>query len=682
VTTVGTSEDARLDRVLAMPDVAPVAAGRRVVFAPELAPSFVVHGTDDARVGPSALASTGHLRSVVRHALEIGVMRELCPEDDVLAGLMASRTAALFANLENDARTNGGPWREASTANAAPSDDAIAQVWSVLLGHQPGAPAVVLPGTARRLRDVWQLLGPAEYLIGTGGDTRIRLDPATGLNAYGCGLRPRPWAITFASSTASSISERGYAGAEAARRRLLRNALHHGADESLAMEARATRRALVAFYDLPDGTEVVLTPSGTDGELCALAVSLLGDPARPLANVLVAPEESGTGVPLAATGRHFATLTARGIAVTPGDPIEGFPTDTRLVTVSARTHQGAIRATAEVDAECTAKVASELAAGRRVLLHRMDQTKTGLIVPGVLASVAAGREGEVDVVVDACQARVSVASVRGYLARDFMVLVTGSKFFTGPAFSGALLLPPRIAARLFGAHALPAGLAEYSGRFDWPETAPASAAFPRDANAGLVMRWSAALAEMEAFASVGEPAIKRILARFGARVRAAIAANPDLSLHAAAPISRPQDDAWDVLPTIFTFSLYAPGGGDVPRRRCDVAEAKQVCGWLNADLSQCLPPGATDAERVLAARHVHLGQPVALAMESRATVGAVRLCAGARLVSGEPSQSALDPAARIEREIDDALAALAKISLVLKYLDVIRAANPRAMFQG
>src|SRR5260221_12500275 len=54
---------------------------------------------------------------------------------------------------------------------------------------------------------------PAAQLLTAGGDSRLLVDPATGLNAYGCSPTPRPWAITFASTTATSISDGAFAAA-------------------------------------------------------------------------------------------------------------------------------------------------------------------------------------------------------------------------------------------------------------------------------------------------------------------------------------------------------------------------------------------------------------------------------------------------------------------------------------
>jgi hypothetical protein len=51
---------------------------------------------------------------------------------------------------------------------------------------------------------------PTECIIDAGGDSRLIIDRETGLNPYGIVPRPRPDAVHFSSSTASSISEYGF----------------------------------------------------------------------------------------------------------------------------------------------------------------------------------------------------------------------------------------------------------------------------------------------------------------------------------------------------------------------------------------------------------------------------------------------------------------------------------------
>jgi hypothetical protein len=673
---------AALAAALAEADLAPLAAGRRVALATDLAASFVVDPrSGEVRLGPPALASRAALRLALRHGLELALQLELCGRDPVLAGLVAARTAALFAMLELDAEgVRGLAWWYPVFAAAAPPPPAVLKtMWADVATHQPGARTTVARATAGRLADLWPILGPAEHLMGIGGDVRLRLDPETGLNQYGCSSRPRSWAVTFASSTASSISERGYAGAERGRRRLLAEALEKGAAEGARAQAERIRRFLVDVYGLPGETRVVLTPSGTDAELAAVAVAILGAPSVPLTNVVLASEETGSGVPLAVAGRHFATLTARGAAVNKGAHIEGFPGDLELLPVRARTDGGRIRPAPEVNDECARSVAAALDRGRRVLLHLMDQSKTGVLALADVDALGAPRK-KLDVVVDSCQARLAAATVRRYLERGFMVSVTGSKFFTGPPFSGALLLPPTIARRLDdAAPGLPRGLAQYFGRYDWPESAAACACLAADANVGLNLRWEAALAEMRAFAAVDPREARAILDAFARRVGDGIRSTADLLLHDATPPQRAdRGDDWDTVPTIFTFSILRQT--DRGRSPLGPEDAHRVYVWLNSDLSGCLPARAPSDERALASRQFHIGQPVTVLGPSGQPSGALRISAGARLVSGEPSLAHVEVKARLAGEIEDALGALAKISLILRHWDAIRALDPRPRY--
>ena len=65
--------------------------------------------------------------------------------------------------------------------------------------------------TPERFRQLHALAAPLEQLLLAGGGSRLEVDPATGLNAYGCAPRPRPDVLAFGSSTASSISPQAYA---------------------------------------------------------------------------------------------------------------------------------------------------------------------------------------------------------------------------------------------------------------------------------------------------------------------------------------------------------------------------------------------------------------------------------------------------------------------------------------
>jgi hypothetical protein len=99
--------------------------------------------------------------------------------------------------------------------------------------------------------------------------------------------------------------------------------------------------------------------------------------------------------------------------------------------------------------------------------------------------------------------------------------------------------------------------------------------------------------------------------------------------------------------------------------------------WLNTDLSGLLPEDAGVAERIC-----HIGQPVPLAQpRGEGQMGALRVSAGARLISGEPSHRALGPKARLAREFGDLALVFEKIGLILRHWDTLVAANPAPAYR-
>ena len=713
--------NAQLLSALDRPDLRVVSGARRISFDASLDTAFRVDPAGEVVLGAACLGTTRICAFHLRHALELSMLLDVAIPPDglagglialdqpILAGLCAARTAALFWQLDGptgkaDSLAEPVAWIAAMAGSTMPLPEALKLVWIRVRSLQAASwrllraaglgtddsevPAAVI----QRLEAIWSLLGPAEWLMAQGGDQRLAVDPRTGLNHYGCSHRPRPWAITFASSTASSLSERGFGGAETSRRRIAAGAIAGRADAVLAMEAQAVRDGIAAHYGLlaipsaPAG-EVVLAASGTDCELLVLA---LAERCGAVSTILTAPEETGTGVPLAAGGRHFANDTSGRQQVDKGTVIAGFRGDTRVVALAIRHADGTSRATSEIEADCTALVASEIRSGHRVLLHLLDLSKTGLLAPSLacLERLQAAHGDQLDIVVDACQARLDQRRVRDYLSRGWMVMITGSKFFTGPPFCGAVLLPPPIAARLADGGSLPAGLAAYGSRADWPAWTAAASDLPQGVNLGMLLRWQAALAEMQAFGAVPSGQVRKRLAFFLAGVREAIGINPDLALievpapeRAPLPVTRGgrPEPSWDQLQTILSFLVLEPSARDTP---LSLERARQLYRWLNADVSHALPATATPGERTLARLLCHIGQPAPVAHQALAgqAAGALRISAGARLLSGEPSHEGLDTESRLAREIADARRVLEKITLLLRHWPALQAVNPEPSY--
>jgi hypothetical protein len=314
----------------------------------------------------------------------------------------------------------------------------------------PPRPAAARP----RDRDLASLTD----LLVAGGDERLRLDPATGLNLYGRSLLPRDGAIELGSCTRASLSPLAAASGDRLFRRLSR-AWAAGtlapAVEDAYESLRAELLAALEIEDLPD-VQVVLTPSGTDAELVPLALAAGRSRGR-IRNILVGPEEAGSGSALAAGGLHPKDFTPFGGRRGAGAALAGgLAARTSVEEVALREADGALRPLGALDDEVTTIAEEAVRAGETVIIHRIAHSKTGVFAPtlGCLRQLRERHGERILVVVDAAQGRISAATIRRHLAGGDLVLSTGSKFYGGPPFSGSSSKP---GPRDFATTGLPAG---------------------------------------------------------------------------------------------------------------------------------------------------------------------------------------------------------------------------------
>ncbi|MEO6340073.1 MAG: hypothetical protein ABIO39_08560 [Caulobacteraceae bacterium] len=444
-------------------------------------------------------------------------------------------------------------------------------------------------------------------LLTDGGDGRITLDPATGRNRYGCAPVPDHRIMAFGSTTVSTISTSGYAAAE-------RLHAHVAAQPSprlaYAEQMQRIRGDLAGLCGLPATAagEMVLAASGTDLHLIA-ADLVRGDDRRPLITVMPDPGETGRGVSAALRSTRFDETCPHGRPGAPGEILSG-AMEGRVIAVSLREASGAPRPAAAIDADFEAACLRAVRTGGKVLLTVVDVSKTGLIAPSpaLAAQLKARFDDAVEVMVDACQFRLSPASLNAYLAQGFMVAITGSKFVSGPPFSGALLCPARLAWRFRSHTPLPA-LGDYSARQDWPEDWVARRFLPDVQNFGLMLRWEAALHELRAFRTLPGDQVSAFLAEFSQSLQDMFAANEALQPIDAPALQRGDADDWDAQRTIFTF-LPRPAG-----QRMNAARTLAVFKGLQARQAA-----------------IHLGQPVTVGMDEQGPITALRLSASARLV--------------------------------------------------
>ena len=508
---------------------------------------------------------------------------------------------------------------------------------------------------ARGMRDLFR---PLEDLLISGGDPRLAINSVTRLNEYGCGPTPAPDNFSFASSTASTISERAYERAARAREEMMGSAISLGFDEAFDARFEVMREELKAQLALRQDVDVVFAPSGTDAQLQALFVAGVRLSA-PITTILVGSDQTGSGAAFTARGRHFNMLTAAGCAVRKDEPVPGLACET--ISVPLIDPEGQARSVAEVDSAVLDAVAGATARGGGVLLQVMDSSKLGWRAPGdaCVAEIARRWPGQVQVVVDACQMRLGRGRIKAYLDSGYMVLITGSKYFGGPAFAGALLLPAALSRPLLNKSVkLAPGLAGYTSRSDWPKTYKAlRGRLESRSNIGQWLRWEAALEEMRAYYAVPAAFRAQAVKELGRGIQDLIMLSPSLeAVQPPAQTPAAEDEEFREA-TIFPFTVRGPHGS-IEAEKC-----RALYRALNRDMSKAIATSVADAE--VAARACLIGQPVRLERAGAKPIAALRLCIGARLITEGWSPDAASARRNLEHALDCLAAVIAKIELLL-----------------
>jgi hypothetical protein len=489
-------------------------------------------------------------------------------------------------------------------------------------------------------------LPTTEQLLQQGGDARVVVDPATGLTRYGCTYRPDPELLAFGSSTASCISVAAFAAADALRNRLVQGVRSGVEQQSIyRVELERIRREFLSLSRLDglSGLECIFSASGTDLHLLA-ALWIRSAQETPSVIIMVDSSETGSGVSSALQGRHFGTCAIFGTPVQPETALVATANTPTIINIGLRDISGNLRSLDEIDAEMATAAEQAVRAGCRVLLIPIDVSKTGIMAPspvGVMALHQRYRD-RLDVLVDACQFRLSNATLRVYLELGYMVALTGSKFLSGPTFSAMLLLPSAVAARLSSCPA-PRELAVYSSRAEWPAGWAAARYLNGAHNFGLLLRLEAALEEFRRFCAVPEAQAIGFIDRFSAAIHSHTEHWGDLLWLQPAPLQRTpmlNVDSWDTRQTIFPFLLFHGGGGEkrAPLSREETAEI-----YRQVRLKQ--------TGSLLATARCELGQPVACGVINATPVSALRLCLSARLLVEATRDAGSNAQAVIERAL-------------------------------
>ena len=512
---------------------------------------------------------------------------------------------------------------------------------------------------------VENLAKPTEYLLMSGGDLRLNIDEIELLNKYGCRPFPRPDAFTFASSTATSVSNFAFDKTDKIRSILIRNSLKYGFKDATIAFSELLKNNLKKIFKLNDANQIIFSPSGTDSALQIAAITQIISN-KEITHVLVASDETGSGVPAALKGCHFEDTTALNVPVKKGAKIEGFRA-IDLIQIPFRDEQGALKSTDQLDEEVFNAISKTNTLGRHVVLHTMDQSKLGYQSPSekLMKRLHNLKNLSMQVIVDAAQLRLDPSDIQNYLNKGYIVSITGSKYFTGPPYSGALILPKSVSKLIHSAkNTLPEGLTAYYNHSDWPTSWCCSNDLSDGYNYGSYMRWNAAIVEMERYYKT--PILYRNMGieMFCNFVEDSINEATFLEpIYAEETVTNSYDSkefGLRNIRTIFPFFILKNN------KVLSVDQVKKLYTLLNSDLSEHFQEAPLEIMR-LAAQKCHIGQ--AVNVKHNAVESAIlRISLGARVISESWVNRDISLFFRnIEAQMNQITIIIKKIELILSH---------------
>lgn len=250
----------------------------------------------------------------------------------------------------------------------------------------------------------------------------------------------------------------------------------------------------MAAFQMPEGTGIFLMPSGSDAEYIPLLICKIFNQGKEIVSVVTCNEEVGSGTLDAAGGRFFSPMEPiKGFTngeVKMSDPVEGMTEGVQTIPINARKPEGdtvdARDKTREILEDCKSK-------GKVPIVHVVYGSKTGICEPFDDQIIQEAQSLNGLLVVDACQGRFGHKFMTQALEKEACVLFTGSKFFRGPPFSGAVIVPASIMKKLqdnFNQATVPVGLNTFFGRSELPPQLKSWRDSVKDSvNSGLALRW-------------------------------------------------------------------------------------------------------------------------------------------------------------------------------------------------
>lgn len=662
----------QLIRILSRSGTLPKVADLQVQYIHSQPEMFLIEPGKQLRIGIRLLQQPVLALVALRYGIEWQIWYNAVKKidgDSRVADLAAARVAVQFMELLPDddrAELNAGfpddlkaLYDLFKTPNISLADLEKVDITEISKYHRLVSPSK--PMNKAWLPIIEQLAVPTEALMMSGGDLRLNIETKNLLNVYGCRPFPRPEAFSFASSTATSVSNISFDQTQKQREKLIRDSFKNGLAQAYHDQQSDLIDRLKQSLHLGKNSSLIISPSGTDISLLFAGICQTLTEQR-ICHILVASDETGSGVPMALAGKHFADTSALGVPVKKEQLIDGFR-EADVLKIPLRNVAGELKHKQELDSEVYRAIQQAIKKGCQPVLHVMDQSKLGYASPsqGLLEQLRQEFGEKIIVLVDNSQLRMNVSRIEAYLKKGYLITVTGSKFYTGPPFSGALVMPEKFADRIKKcANTLPNGFRQYYLKSEFVADSKMGSKLAEGYNFGSYLRWFAALIEIERYYRI--PITLRNLGTeiFCEHVAMRIQNSPFLEPLEVQPVN-PELPIAEEARTIFPFYILHNG------RALSQPEADKLYRLLNQDIAALLPQAADDELRI--ARQVcHIGQPVKVLYRNQEPSAVVRISLGSRILS--ESWKDRDVSIffqRVEAQMNQVDIVVSKIGLVLKY---------------
>jgi len=522
-----------------------------------------------------------------------------------------------------------------------------------------------------------------EVLMATGGDERLHIDHRSGVSKYYTAPKPCNTIILRSSCTSSFPTEDSFLYAQS-RHRLLTQALcENKLDdmfEDLTHQVRLDIQDVFGCKKL--NPYVILTPSGTDAEMI---FSLMGlarskqhekkSSSSRVLNIVLAAGELGGGTALACGLRYFNAYLPNGTKVSEQQLLHGVSEqDITTFPIPARDPMTGIMPSQKQLEKYLEHVISEAIEEKNqyVILHAVHCSKTGMGIPSFefIKNIKKRYHESLIVVVDMAQMRCSDQTVSQYLQENICVLMTGSKFFEGPAFSGAVLIPQQEGFQFINItdDQLPTGIKSYVTKYEVDTRLTVlRSMLSRDKNIGLFLRWSAALYMIKNVYKIPELIRDTCASRWVSSVQALVEKTPHVELLHGQVANFTLAEPWALLGGVNTIiPVKIISARD--KKALSFNQLKKVHAWMARDITDLLPEGVSEREKSVAKQCCLVGQPVLMA-QGYQELAVLRIALGASMLLGlrKKEHDIQDLHDIVEQLLIQDHIVLEKLSLIGKY---------------